>query len=565
MPERGRILDRFGVVLAGNEESYRATLVPSQAGDLRQTLAVFARVVPITAAEQERIVQRARRQSRSGLLLLASDLSFEQVAALGLIAPRLPGVETERSPRRRYHRGAALGHVVGHVGAVDRLALDDTPLLRVPGVRIGKAGVELAMEEELRGVAGSRRLEVDARGAVVRKLGETPPSRGRDVVLTVDAALQERVMERLKAERRAAVVALDVTRGEVVAMASVPSFDPDEIARGAAPESWQRQLADPDKPLLSRAAGGLYPPGSTFKMVTALAALEAGVVTPRERFHCDGGFDLAGQHFRCWSRSGHGRVDLHRALKVSCDVYFYELARRVGILALARMARRLGFGEVFEGGIGPQKAGVVPDPDWKRGETGRGWLGGETVLTGIGQGFVTATPLQLATMAARLATGRRVTPTLVRGEARSREGADGGGFLPLDIDPGWLDAVRRGLHAAVNEDGGTGGNAALERGTDEMAGKTGTAQISRSSSDRPQSELPWEQRDHALFAGYAPADRPRYAVAAVVEHGGGGGAVAAPLARDVMAMLLAEDPMARPGYSVTDAGRAASGRRAVTG
>ena len=245
---------------------------------------------------------------------MASELTFEQVAQLGLLAPRLPGVQTERAPQRRYHRGRACGHVVGYVGGVERLALDDPQLLRLPGTRIGKAGVELGMEEELRGVAGTRQLEVDARGRAVRAIDETPPRDGRDVVLTIDTALQARIMERLGRERRAALVAMDATSGEVLAMASVPAFDPDDLVGRGAAEAWQRQIQDADKPLVNRAISGLYPPGSTFKMVTALAALEAGVVTAKDRFVCDGGFDLADQHFRCWNRSGHGRVDLHRAL-----------------------------------------------------------------------------------------------------------------------------------------------------------------------------------------------------------------------------------------------------------
>ena len=569
--ERGRILDRFGEVLAANGNGFRATLVPGRiAGrgdELRRTLLLFARIVPTTAAEQERIVERARRSSRHAPLVIASDLSFEQVAELGLLAPRLAGIGTERTFERRYHHGAALGHVVGHVGAVERLALDDEVHMRLAGTRVGKTGIELGLEDELRGVPGTRRLEVDARGAIVRVLGEVPPRKGRDVVLTIDQRLQAQVVERLGKVRRGAVVAMDAASGEVLAMASAPGFDPGGTtgAGTAAAESWQRQLADPDKPMLDRAAGGLYPPGSTFKMVTALAALEAGIVTPRQRFQCDGGFDLAGQHFRCWSRGGHGGVDLGRALKVSCDVYFYELASRLGIGALSRMARQLGLGEVYDCGLPQHKAGVVPDPDWKRGEVGRGWLGGDTVLAGIGQGFVTATPLQLAVMTARIATGRRIVPTVVLHEPGARPSTDADDFQPLDVAPQWLEAVRHGMAAAVNDDGGTGGNAALgsvAAGV-TMAGKTGTAQVSRASGERPQAELPWELRDHALFVGFAPAAAPKFVVSAVVEHGGGGGTVAAPLAREVMELLLEADPMARPavkagagagGYAGGDAG-----------
>ncbi len=551
-PERGRILDRFGLPLATNDEGFRAILIPGRGGNLRRTLAVFSRVVAMTGAEQDRLVMRARQHGAASPLVLAPALSFEQVAQLGILAPRLPGIQTERAPQRRYHHGYAVGHVVGHVGGVERLALDDPQLLRQPGMRIGKAGIEHGMEDELRGVAGTRQLEVDARGHIVRLMDETAPSPGRDVVLTIDTALQTRVMTRLSRERCGAVVAMDATTGEVLTLASVPSFDPGDLVRGGVADALQRHVQDPDKPLLNRAIGGLYPPGSTFKMVTALAALEAGIVTPKDRVACDGSFHLADQQFRCWSRNGHGAVDLERALKVSCDVYFYELASKLGIGPLSRMARRLGLGEIYDCGIALHTSGVVPDPDWKRRELGRGWLGGETVLAGIGQGYVTATPLQLAVMTARIATGLKILPTLIRYENGRRPLTDADAFAPLDLSASALDAVRRGMLASINQDGGTGQRAAIDSRTAEMAGKTGTSQVSRASGDKPQAELAWELRDHALFVGYAPADAPRYVVSVVVEHGGGGGAVAAPLARDVMEILLAEDPVGRPVFRLQD-------------
>lgn len=547
-PERGRILDRFGDVLADNDEGFRATLIPGRTSDVRQTLALFARIVPMTADEQERLLARARRHSRGVPVVLAGDLSFEQVAEINLLAPRLHGVKTERAPKRRYYRGTQVGHIVGYVGSVERFALDDDPVLRLPGARIGKSGVELGMEETLRGVAGAERLEVDARGRIVRLLEQTAPRPGRDVVLTIDTSLQARVMARLARERRAAAVVLDARNGEVLALASVPAFDPDGLVRGVQADAWRLLANDPEKPLFNRAIGGLYPPGSTFKMVTALAALDAGAVTLKQKHHCDGGFDLAGQHFRCWNRNGHGRVDLHQALRGSCDVYFYELARTLGIDALSRMARRLGFGQTYDCGIALQKQGVVPDADWKRGELNRGWLGGETVLAGIGQGFVTATPLQLAVMTARIATGRLILPTLIRYEDGGRPLPDAEAFQPLDIAPQWLAAVRAGMVAAVNEDGGTGANAQLADAAIVVAGKTGTSQVSSASGDRSQAELPWDLRDHALFVGYAPATQPRFAVAAVVEHGGGGGATAAPLVRDVLSMLFDPDAVPRALY-----------------
>ena len=322
-------------------------------------------------------------------------------------------------------------------------------------------------------------------------------------------------------------------------MASTPSFDPAEVSDGTSEDTWARLAQAEDKPLLNRAIGGQYPPGSTFKMVTALAGLHMGAISVSDQVTCNGHFELAGQKYRCWKRSGHGTVGLHEALRESCDVYFFEVARRLGIDAIADMARLLGLGQVYNCGLPQQRAGLVADPDWKRGRWNAGWLGGETVLAGIGQGYMLASPLQLAVMIARVATGRAVDPTVIKYSTNPRAGA----FAELGLEEAKLAAVRRGLFAVVNEEGGTGANAALGEGQPRVAGKTGTSQVHSRSADSAADDLPWGQRDHALFVAYVPADAPRYAVAAVVEHGGGGGAVAAPLVRDVIEAVLEIDPI----------------------
>lgn len=546
-PTRGRIFDRFGEVLADNREAYRAVLVPTLAGDVRAVVAQFSRLVPIAPDEQERIAQRARR-SANVPVLLTSDLTFEQIAEINLFAPQLPGIRTEVDSRRQYYHARTVGHVVGFVGAVERHAMDDDPLLRLPGLRIGKTGVERGMEEPLRGEAGHVKHEVDARGRIVRNLEQIEATGGGDIVLTIDTKLQASVLQRLQKERRAAIVAMDVTSGEVVAMASVPQFDPVAASIEAPPPRGPRQARRVpklhDNPMLNRAIRGAYPPGSTFKMVVALAALESGVVSLRERIPCEGRFEYYNHTYRCWKRRGHGPCDLHRAIKESCDCYFYEIARRTGIEAIAKMARRFGLGVLHDCGIAHQRTGVVPDPEWKQTRLGKPWLGGETILAGIGQGYVATTPLQLAVMTARIASGRAVAPQLVRPAP---------GVVPavppsLGLKPEWLDAVRKALFSVVNEDGGTGSNARIESDGSKVAGKTGTSQVSRLSSERSQGELKWEHRDHALFVGYAPAAAPRYAVVAIVEHGGSGGQSAAPLVRDVIEELLERDPTGQPAF-----------------
>ncbi|MDX2308285.1 MAG: penicillin-binding protein 2 [Hyphomicrobium sp.] len=543
MPRRGRIVDRAGVVLAANDEMYRVSILSASDSELKETLARLAAIVPLSEQEIATTLAKARTTQRNEPLIVAGNLSFDQVAAIGLHAASLPGVETDVDLRRRYFHGRETGHVTGYVGSVERHAMDDEAFLRMPGARVGKAGVELGMDKDLRGKCGSRKFEVDARGHIVRHLDEIDPVEGRDVMLTIDAGLQSRVLDRLAGIPRGAVVAIDVTNGEVVLMASVPAFDPNDLTINFEPDVWKKLQAEPHKPLLNRAIGGQYPPGSTFKMVTALAALEAGTASLRERVTCDGSFEYKDSTFRCWNRGGHGAMDLTDALRESCDVYFYELARRTGIDRIAAMARRLGLGQTYAAGIGQQKRGIVPDPGWKRAALGKAWLGGETILAGIGQGFVLTTPLQLAVMTARLATGRAVVPTLVRRPDDARPALPV--FPPLAVKSEWLDAVRSAMVGVVNDAGGTGGNAAISDSAVVIAGKTGTSQVRSTGGDRGAGGDAFELRDHALFVSYFPADKPRYAIAAVIEHGGGGGATAAPIVRDVIETLIDFDPAAR--------------------
>ena len=547
-PQRGRILDRMGQVLAANVEGYRAVIVPALARDLRKVLQRFSQIEPLTADDVDRIVTRSRRQPPSIAIVLAVDLSWERLAEINLNAPLLPGVRTEAAGRRQYFAGAAMGPVLGYVGAVERRAMNDNPVLRLPGMRVGRAGVEQGLEDFLRGQNGSVTSEVDSRGRVIRIIDQADPRPGRDMALTIDAGLQTEVMEKLSAHRRASSVVIGVKTGEVLALASSPGFDPNAAAGGSDRQAWARLQASPDDPLNNRAIRGLYPPGSTFKMVTALAALHGGHVSVHEQLPCDGRFEYFGQTFRCWKRSGHESCDLHRALRESCDCYFYELARRTGIESIAAMARTLGLGVLHDSGIAQGKAGLVPDRDWKRGRFGRGWLNGETILAGIGQGYVLATPLQLAVMTARIASGLAIAPTL------ALRGTETSAVPALAVSNSALAVIRRGMTAVVNEDNGTGAHAQGEAETYLLAGKTGTSQVSQASRDTVQSDIPWDKRDHALFVCYAPAAAPRYAMATVVEHGGGGGAVAAPLSRAIMDLVMTRDPLAKAVAPVEQSG-----------
>ena len=536
-PLRGRILDRKGRVLADTVENFRCYITPSLAGDIERVLDALAEIVPISDSRQTNVLKRATRQPANLPIVVADGLSWEQATKAGIHTPVLPGVEVEIAGRRIYKGDRAMGHIIGYVGPVERFALDDRPEWRVPGVRVGKTGVERGMDEILRGRGGLVRREVDSRGHVVRQMERVEPVAGRDVMLTTDGYMQARVLRHLSAYRRAACVVLDVASGDVIASVSTPTYDPGKLMRGVSDRQWNRFRRARDNPMLNRAIQGLYPPGSTFKMVTALAALEAGVVSAHETIFCGGAVSIGSYRYRCWSRGGHGPCDLHRGLRESCDVYFYQLARRVGIRRISEMGRKLGLGRIFEDGLALEREGVLPDPDWKRARFGKSWFPGETLLAGIGQGYVLTSPLQLAVMTARLASGRAVEPTYAREVGAPKEGR----FRKLDVGRHHLRRVRRAMHGVVNEPAGTGKRAQLGSGRYALAGKTGTSQVTRLSSIYGSNALRWDLRDHALFVGYVE-DRwtrdPKFALSVIIEHGGSGGKAAAPLARDIAVDVL---------------------------
>ncbi len=535
---RGQIVDRRGLVLAKTHETFRCYLTPSLAGDVSDVLASLAEIIDFGDGERARLEARLKRHPSKLPLLVADDLSWQQAAQASIHAPWLPGVDIELGGRRTYHGGTSMGHVVGYIGAVERFALDDKPALRLAGAKIGKTGVERGMEEALAGHSGLVRREADAHGKIVSQLSRVEPQHGEHVVLSIDKTLQDLLLSRLHSYRRAAAVVVDCLQGDVLAMVSSPAFDFARMAGPMSQSEWQRLRETRDEPMLNRAAQGHYPPGSTFKMVTALAALEAGVLDPRDQINCRGAIKVANHKFRCWNRGGHGPCDLHRALRESCDVYFYEISRRVGINRIAEMAHKLGLGQTYDNGFAGQGSGLIPDADWKLARFGRGWYTGETLLAAIGQGYVQATPLQMAVMTARLATGKAIVPHL----ARIYGSPVAPGVQALDVNRDHLELVRRAMAAVVNEPSGTGTKARLDSGHVAMLGKTGTSQVARMSSRLGRSTLPWHLRDHALFVGFVEDQRleqPLFALSVIVEHGGSGGQTAAPLAR-----LLARDVLA---------------------
>ena len=560
-PPRGRIVDRFGVGLAGNKVNWRALLLAEQTTDVSGTLDRFSAIIPLDAHKRARI-DRELKHGRKYIPVVVHDfLTWDDMARIEVNAPDLPGILVDIGTTRLYPQGPVMAHVVGYVAPANERDVAAEPDLALPGMRIGRAGIEQFHDAGLRGVPGSVRMEVNSVGRVMRELDRREGVQGETVGLSIDLGLQGAVLARI-GDQAAHAVVMDARNGEVLAMVSTPSFDPTLFDSGVSQAQWEQWTGDERTPLINKTIAGLYPPGSTFKPAVAMAALQAGTLRPGDRINCPGFIDVGGTRFHCWARHGHGSLDLHGGIKFSCDVFFYETARRTGMYAIAVAAHGFGLGTALDIELPHQRIGAIPTPATRRAR-GHHWNGGDTVNAGIGQGFVQVTPLQLATYASRIATGRAVQPHLTRSvNAVLQPGVLPAHWPSLGLPDEHLAALRAGMFAVVNEAHGTAPKARLPLAGVQMAGKTGSAQVRRVSRALRESghfnsaHLPWEFRPHALFICFAPYDNPRYAAAVVVEHGNAAAEVAAPLARDIMTDTLTRDPAERrdaPGQRVADA------------
>jgi penicillin-binding protein 2 len=544
-PARGLILDRDGRLIAGNEQNFRVVITREDAGDVPAVLARLAHVIPLPPDEIARVVEEAGQSSPFVPITVADRLPWQDFSRVALNAPGLPGVSPETGLSRVYPLTGDFAHVVGYVGPVSDRDLEGVenpdPILMIPKFQIGKIGVERWQEDVLRGVAGTKRIEVNAGGRVMRELERIEGTPGADIRLTIDAVVQNFIQARLGSESAACVV-MDVNTGDLRAICSSPSFDPNLFVRGISQRDYTTLTENDHRPLADKSVQGLYPPGSTFKMVTALAALQAGAMARDDTVYCPGHYESGGRRFHCWKRGGHGRVDLDRALAESCDVYFYETAQRVGIDLIAEMGKSLGLGIRHDLPMSAIADGIMPNKAWKLERHQADWRIGDTINASIGQGYVLTSPLQLAVMTARIASGRMVAPRLIAEVNGVPEPVPAP--PPLGIETSLLTKVREGMLHVMHGDRGTARSSRIVDDRFRMAGKTGTSQVrnisaaERASGVIRNEDLPWNRRDHALFVGYAPFDAPRYAVSVVVEHGGGGSTAAAPIARDAMLAAL---------------------------
>jgi len=535
-PRRGWIVDRNGQALAYNRPDYRLELTPDDTPDLEATLSAITGMMPLAPSELTRIRDAAASQPGYIPILIVENLPWEVFAAINVRLPELPGVTPVRGYSRAYAaNGTAYGHLLGYVAkpSAEEYAETKSRLLLLPGFKVGKDGIEKALDMRLRGTAGARREEVNARGRPVRMLETTPDSPGDTVRLTIDRGLQDFVARRIGPES-ASVVVMDVWTGDVLAQVSLPAFDPNVFSDGITHSEWNALRDNERHPLLNKTLNAGYPPGSTFKPIPALAFLDSGI-PPDASVNCTGRYMFGGHAFHCHARRGHGRVSMLSGLYKSCDTYFYHFGHIAGMDAMARMATRFGLGGRFDLPMPSQRTGIVPTPAWKEERYGKPWLPGETLSCAIGQGYVLANPLQLAVMTARLASGRQVVPRLTLD-------GDPPAFASMGIPDEHLDLVRKGMDNVVNAAGGTARKAALRLPV-KMAGKTGTAQVRRITlaerrrGVKRNEQLPWRFRDHALFIAYVPTDEPRYAISVLVEHGGGGSKAAAPVATDILTYM----------------------------
>ena len=541
-PPRGTINDRNGVELAVNIQNFQAMLIPEQSRNIDKLLADLSSLLNLDETEIERIKKDISRHQRFVPVKIKDNLSWEEVAQLMIHNNLYPGLIIDEGLIRSYPFKQYTAHPLGYVGSVSEadLKVSDSPLLQVPGFKIGKSGFEKTYDEMLRGDAGRQVYEINAYGRIMREIEKKDGVKGTDLDLTIDIRLQKAAYDAFGNEAGAAVV-LDVHTGEILAFVSVPSFDPNLFVDGISINNWQALINDEKTPMTDKAIAGQYSPGSTFKIVVALAALEAGVITPKSTSYCSGKMKLGNHLFHCWRHNGHGHLNVVEAIKHSCDIFFYETALKLGIEKIAAMSHKLGLGQMYNIGLENQKQGVIPDKKWKQEKLKQPWQKGETVIAGIGQGYVLVTPLQLVTMLARVVNGGyEVTPTFIKNDTPPQP-------KKLDIREENLAIVKQGMFEVVNGVGGTATRARLKLKDIKMGGKTGTTQVRRISlKERAQGirrdeDLPWKWRNHAWFMAYAPHDNPKYAVAVIVEHGRSGSGVAAPIASKILEQAIKLD------------------------
>ena len=542
-PVRGNFLDFFGNTIAGNNEVYQLHLIPEQVEDFRYVSLRLKQILNLSEREFQKLLKKKNEVKPWDTIVVSDNLNWEQFSRVNNYLYELTGVKSVLSISRIYPYNEDFTHVLGYVSQANEKDIAENDEIKerfVPGLRVGKTGLEKAFEKELLGVNDIQRFEVNAYGKKINQIELQKGTKGKDIKLTIDKEVQNFCTELLK-DKAGSISVMDIYTGEIIAMQSSPSFDPNLFLFGINQDDWQLIRNNPLKPLVNKTISGKYSPGSTIKPIVALSALENGIVDTKFTVKCNGKTEMYGQTYHCWKKKGHGFVDLNNAMKQSCDTYFYEIARRLGVDRLSETAYKFGLGErVFDNLFFNEKKGLVPNTEWKRNALGKGWLLGETIITGIGQGYIQTTPIQLCLMTAQIANGGyKIYPKITTDHNINEFDK----FEPLFKNQRNIKIVQRSIYSSTNEVMGTSYSSRINDPKYRFAGKTGTAQVKRITEEERElelktSEIPYEQRDHALYVAFGPYENPRYAMSIVIEHGGSGSSTAAPIAKKLFKLVI---------------------------
>jgi len=542
-PVRGNFLDFFGNTIAGNNEVYQLHLIPEQVEDFRYVSLRLKQILNLSEREFQKLLKKKNEVKPWDTIVVSDNLNWEQFSRVNNYLYELTGVKSVLSISRIYPYNEDFTHVLGYVSQANEKDIAENNEIKerfVPGLRVGKTGLEKAFEKDLLGVNDIQRFEVNAYGKKINQIELQKGTKGKDIKLTIDKEVQNYCTELLR-DKAGSISVMDIYTGEIIAMQSSPSFDPNLFLFGINQDDWQLIRNNPLKPLVNKTISGKYSPGSTIKPIVALSALENGIVDTKFTVKCNGKTEMYGQTYHCWKKKGHGFVDLNNAMKQSCDTYFYEIARRLGVDKLSETADKFGLGQrVFDDLFFNEKKGLVPNTEWKRNALGKGWLLGETIITGIGQGYIQTTPIQLCLMTAQIANGGyKIYPKITTDQNNNEFDK----FEPLFKNQRNIKIVQRSIYSSTNEVMGTSYSSRINDPKYRFAGKTGTAQVKRITEEERElelktSEIPYEQRDHALYVAFGPYENPRYAMSIVIEHGGSGSSTAAPIAKKLFKLVI---------------------------
>ena len=528
-PIRGDIKDRNGNIIATNNKVYDLYIIPEQSNNLEKTLNNLKNFINFDFKHKRQVIDLSKKIKQFERIKVLEDLSWEQLELIESNKNQLEGLHLQENYKRIYTQGNSLSHILGYISQPSQKDLILPYISKMPNLDIGKTGIEKFFNENLIGIAGQREVEVNAKGRLIREISRVSSKKGKDVSISIDMNLQNFTQNELKQFKAGAIVVMDINSGQILSMTSTPNYDPNLILKKPNQKYWNSLIDNSLSPLTNRSIQGLYSPGSTFKMIVAIAALKDNIINNKTTEFCNGKIEFGDRIYHCWKTKGHGKMNVENAIKESCDVFFYETARKLGINKISKLAKEFGLGEIYNIGIDGEKKGIVPNKKWKKNNLKESWYAGETLIAGIGQGYALSNPLQLAVMTSRIASnGKKIYPTLIKDNKEKK-------FNTINNIENYLPLIKKAMFNVVNKPGGT---AHRSMSVDYLySGKTGTSQVKkislseRESEDFRKKEVEWKNKDHAIFVGYMPSDTPKYAISVVIEHGGSGASTAAPIAK----------------------------------